>query len=61
MLQTADTCDQTGPKYYCAHVDYDNYGSYGQVYDRWYTGAIDGGAQYWHLWSLNDFWWNGSG
>jgi len=48
VLQTPDACDPH-LKYHCAHVDYDNYGSYVQVYNRWFTGARDGGAQYWRL------------
>lgn len=59
FTQTPWTCDGV-PKYYCATIEYDNYGSYASVLDRWWKGARDGGAQRWQLYWLQDWSWDGS-
>lgn len=50
-------CDTAGPKYWCTYVIYDGVTF---VYGRYYKGAVDGGAQYWHEWYYDDFYWSGS-
>lgn len=58
-LTTPQTCDRD-VKYYCAYVEYTDNGSYVDVQNRWYRGAIDGGAKKWQRFWMADWWWNGS-
>lgn len=58
-LTTPQVCDST-PKYYCTYVWYDSNGSGWTIRDRYYKGARDGGAQYWQLYWVADWEWNGS-
>lgn len=54
LTQTPWTCDGI-PKYFCATVEYDNFGSYVNVQSRWWKGAIDGGANRWQIWWVQDW------
>lgn len=57
---TPDTCDSV-PKYYCVHVDHDFGAGVVTVHNRWYEGAIDGGAKRWQRYWVADYSWNGVG
>jgi hypothetical protein len=56
---TPDTCDTT-PKYWCVHINYDPGSGTATVYNRWYEGAIDGGAKEWRREWTTDYHWDGS-
>jgi hypothetical protein len=56
---TPDTCDSV-PKYYCVHADYDPGAGTATIYNRWYEGAVDGGAKEWQRHWVADFSWTGS-
>lgn len=56
---TPDTCD-ADVKYYCVHIDYDPGSGVATVYNRWYEGAVDGGARQWQRLWATDYHGNGS-
>lgn len=56
---TTQQCDLT-PKYYCTFIYFEK-GYNVTVSDRYWQGAIDGGADEWRLDYAIDYWWNSSG